>query len=417
MPGQMQGRMARAGLIGLIFAMLVFVPAGCRQSAGAAPNGAGAPIVRVKLLEKQDQIVLTAAQPPVVRASADPSAHRLNIPGGSSVAITLAPQGWQAGGVDLGAGNELHIQPAFDGGLRVNGQGYRGVYRLVVVAPGKFDVINDVDIDSYLKGVIPREMPSRWDMEAYKAQTIAARTYAMYDVAVAGNRYFHVYDDTRSQVYGGIAAETSKSVQSVDQTAGVVLAYGPSGRERIFHAYFSSCCGGIGQSAADALGEADIPPLGERNVGSLCNSSPRFNWPPVVLRKDDLTRRVRAWGAKRNRPEKDMAMIARLEIAQPNRFGRPVRFVITDVRGAQYSLSGEETRWAINTEPQNGPTVLSSFFKPVNETDVIRLVDGHGWGHGVGLCQWCAQSWAERGVRHEDILRASYPGSILVRAY
>jgi SpoIID/LytB domain protein len=137
----------------------------------------------------------------------------------------------------------------------------------------------------------------------------------------------------------------------------------------------------------------------------------------VVIRKDELTRRVRAWGARRGRPERDIATIARLEIAQLNRYGRPVRFTFTDVRGAQYSLGSEETRWAINADANGGPTVLSSFFKPVNETETIQFVDGHGWGHGVGLCQWCAQSWASRGVRHEDILRASYPGSVLVRAY
>ena len=251
--------------------------------------------VRVRLLQNLDNVLITAAQPPIVQASGTPEAHRLNVPSGTEVAITLAGSGWQAGGVDLGIGEELHIRPAFDGGVRVNGHAYRGTYRLVAVSPGRFDVINDVDLDSYLKGVIAREMPSRWDIEAYKAQAIAARTYALYEVATAGSRYWHVYDDTRSQVYGGMASETSKAVQAVEQTSGVVLAYGPLGRERIFKAYFSSCCGGIGQSAADALGDADIPPLTERNVGALCNASPHFNWGPVAFSKAELTRRVRAW--------------------------------------------------------------------------------------------------------------------------
>jgi len=400
-----------------LLALLLFIPAGCRQTAGAK-SASGAPVVRVKLLQNQDQVTLTAAQPPIVHVTASPDAKRLNLPDGSSVSIRLAPAGWQAGGVDLGAGEELRIRPAFEGGLRVNGQAHRGEYRLVATSPGKFDVINDVDVDSYLKGVLPREMPSRWDLEAYKAQAIAARTYALYEVASAeSDRSFHVYADTRSQVYGGIAAETAKSVQAADETAGVVLAYGPKGREKIFKAYFSSCCGGIGQSAADAMGDADIPPLAARNVGTNCNASPRFNWPPVVIPKDELTRRIRIWGSRRNRPEKSIAALSRIEISQVNRFNRPARFVLIDTRGAQFSLTSEELRWAVNADAGSGPTLLSSFCKPVNEPDAVRFVDGHGFGHGVGLCQWCAQSWAQRGVRHEAILRASYPSAILVRAY
>jgi stage II sporulation protein D len=415
----MQGCTCKSGIAGavVLLALLLFLPAGCRQTAGAK-SASGAPIVRVKLLQNQEQVVFTAAKPPVVQVSSNTHANRLKVPDGSSVSIRLAPAGWQAGGVDLGAGEELLIRPAFDGGLRVNGQAHRGEYRLVATAPGRFDVINDVDIDSYLKGVLPREMPTRWDIEAYKAQAIAARTYALYEVAGAGSdRSWHVYADTRSQVYGGIDAETAKSVAAADETAGVVLAYGPKGREKIFKAYFSSCCGGIGQSAADAMGDADIPPLSARNVGANCNASPRFNWAPVVIPKTELTRRIRIWGARRNRLEKNIAPLARIEVSQSNRFGRPVRFVLIDARGAQYSLTSEELRWAVNADPNGGPTLQSSFCKPVNEIDAIRFVDGHGFGHGVGLCQWCAQSWALKGVRHEEIVRASYPGAVLVRAY
>jgi SpoIID/LytB domain protein len=165
------------------------------------------------------------------------------------------------------------------------------------------------------------------------------------------------------------------------------------------------------------MGDADIPPLREKFVGNLCNASDKFNWAPVVISKDELTRRIRAWGARRGRPEKNMATLARIDIQQVNRYGRPVRFVLTDSRGARYSLSGEETRWACNADADGGPILLSSFFKPVNEPNAIRFVDGHGFGHGVGLCQWCTEALADRGMAHEDIVRHAYPGAVLVRAY
>jgi stage II sporulation protein D len=218
-------------------------------------------------------------------------------------------------------------------------------------------------------------------------------------------------------VYGGIAAETSKSREAVDATRGIVVAFGPEGREKIFKTYFSSCCGGITQSAADAFGDPYLPPLSDQNAQSLCNASPRFNWGPIVIRKDELTRRVRLFGARRNRPEKDMATITQVDVHQTNRFGRPVRFVITDARGQRYSLNGEELRWAVNTDASEGTTLYSSFVKTINDPDVVRFVDGHGWGHGVGMCQWCAQRRAELKMPHEDIVLTAFQRAVLKRAY
>lgn len=200
------------------------------------------------------------------------------------------------------------------------------------------------------------------------------------------------------------------------ETAGVVVASGPKGQEKIFKAYFSSCCGGITQSAADAFGDPPSEPLSDHKAPIMCNESPRFNWGPVVIRKDELTRRIKNWGISKGRAEKDIGMITRLDIAYVNRFGRPIRFTITDVQGRRFSINGTDLRAAINSAVP-GTTVFSSFFTPVDEPDAIRLVDGHGFGHGVGLCQYCAQAQAEQGVPHEQIILDAFPGASLQRAY
>jgi peptidoglycan hydrolase-like amidase len=141
----------------------------------------------------------------------------------------------------------------------------------------------------------------------------------------------------------------------------------------------------------------------------------------VEISKDELTRRLRAYGARRGRGEKDMAPLARLEIQMVNRFDRPIRFVATDTAGVRYTLSGEELRNAINAgaTPESPAKIYSSFMKVINEpgSDVVRFVEGHGNGHGVGMCQWCSEIRAEAGVRHEDIVLAAYPRAKLVRAY
>ena len=201
----------------------------------------------------------------------------------------------------------------------------------------------------------------------------------------------------------------------------IVLAYGQPGRERIFKTYFSACCGGVTQSAADAFGEPYIVPLSDQNLQGLCSQAPRYNWGPVEITKADLTRRLRAYVAKRERREVNIGMIVKLDIQSLNRFNRPIRFIATDENDVRYSLSGEELRNAINgnADKDNPQRVNSSFFKVINEpgSELIKFVEGHGHGHGVGLCQYCSEARADAGMRHEDIILSAFPRAKLVRAY
>jgi stage II sporulation protein D len=383
--------------------------------------------VRVRLVQDQTQVMLGASANPMVSTASAPTPRGLHFLDRSGAAVTLSPAGWNIGSVSFGIG-DLVIQPATEGSLSVNGQFYRGSLRLVALSADHFDVINEnLDVEGYLKGVLPRELYPHWSLETYRAQAIVARTYALYEVQTAGrNRYWDLYPDQRSQVYGGVGAETAISRQAVDDTAGIVLAYGPADRETIFKAYFSSCCGGVTQAASDAFGDPPLAPLSEQNVGPVCNACTKFNWNPVELKKDELTRRFHTWARRKAeqegkaRAEESMAAIDRVEIILLNRFGRPSRFRVTDVANKQYVLFSEEFRSAANSVDSAGEPTLSSSFLKIDSrpgSDVVRFVEGHGYGHGVGLCQWCAQARAERGMRHEDILAAAYPRARLVRAY
>jgi stage II sporulation protein D len=407
--------MRRISLCILLWASLLMIPAGCSRTV-IPSTAADAPIVRVRLLESQDKVLVTASSPPLIQTTTKAAAP-MPFPN-APVEVVLATDGWRIGDVPVGTG-ELIVSPSPEGSVEINGQSYRGTYRLVPVGANKFDLINYVDIDSYLKSVVSRELLSGWHEEAYKAQAIVARTYALYEAKTnSTGKYWDLYDDTRSQVYGGIKSESNKSIRAVDATAGVVLAYGPEGQEKIFKAYFSSCCGGISQSAYDAFGDPYIEPLSDQNVGPMCNISPHFNWGPIDMTKAELTRRIKAWGASKGRAEKDMGPLDRIDIQYVNRFNRPIRFLLTDTSGKRYSLGSEETRWACNFDaPKDGPKLKSSFFRPVSNGDKISFVDGHGYGHGAGMCQWCTEARAEAGWRHEDIVLTSFPKAKLFRAY
>jgi stage II sporulation protein D len=100
---------------------------------------------------------------------------------------------------------------------------YRGDIE-VRVDGGGVTAINDIDMDSYLRGVVAGEMPSTWPLEALKAQAVAARTYALATRKVGGA--FDQYPDTRSQVYRGVTGESVRSDAAVSETSGRILTYG-----------------------------------------------------------------------------------------------------------------------------------------------------------------------------------------------
>lgn len=404
--------------------LAVFLPLGCVQDINSeSPVGAGSPRIRVLLIETGG-ISLQGGEGSEVTFDQSRQAP-IALPFRSETQLQLAGNDWRLGGSAIGGGS-LTIRPGALGGLRVNGTLYRGYLKLVPVAYGKFDVINNVDIEDYLKSVVTSEMYRDWPLEALKSQAVCSRTYALYEVHTAGmSRAWDVYSDERSQVYGGVDRETSGGREAAAGTAGVVLTYGP-GEGKIFKAYFSSCCGGITQAAADAFpGDPYVQPLAEHYNGPCCMESKYFNWGPIVIQKAELARRFREWADRHGRavgralPESGILGIYRIDVQGVNRYGRPNRVLITDTRGIQYSWPAEQLRSAVNTDPRGGATIPSSFCKINSDPggSSITFYEGHGFGHGVGMCQWCAEGKAAQGARCEQILASAFPGAKLVRAY
>ncbi|MEK6278206.1 MAG: SpoIID/LytB domain-containing protein [Actinomycetota bacterium] len=126
------------------------------------------------------------------------------------------------------------------GKVRIAGQGaFRGAFEAVPTSSGgSLNVINAVNVDKYVQGVIAGEMPSSWPLEALKVQAVAARSYAL-SSQVNGNG-FGLYDDTRSQVYNGIAGETARTNRAAKETKQEVIMYGGE----IVRAYYSASSGG-----------------------------------------------------------------------------------------------------------------------------------------------------------------------------
>lgn len=108
------------------------------------------------------------------------------------------------------------------GALTLSGKGrYDGSF-VFTIASGHVQTVNDVPLEDYVEGVVPSEMPSGWPAQALEAQAIAARTYVLTTTVSSA---FDAYSDDRSQVYGGVGAETTATNNAVTATAGQVVEY------------------------------------------------------------------------------------------------------------------------------------------------------------------------------------------------
>jgi stage II sporulation protein D len=137
----------------------------------------------------------------------------------------------------------------------------KGTYRgsLEVRASGAgLQAINVIEIEDYVRGVVAKESPSSWPIEALKAQAVAARSYGL-STGIRGGT-FDLYDDTRSQAYGGVAAETAKTDQAVNSTRLQVVMYG----SKIAQTFFFSTSGGHTENnefSSLGFGQPPIPYL------------------------------------------------------------------------------------------------------------------------------------------------------------
>lgn len=141
--------------------------------------------------------------------------------------------------------NYIVIKPV-SGFISVKGKWYRGEF-MVYNQGGALTIINHVNIEDYIRGVVPSEMPSGWTFEAHKAQAIAARSYALANIGKRATYGYDLKDTPEDQAYGGASAEAASTNKAVEDTKGIVLIY----NLKIIPAYYSASAGGQTSSSAD----------------------------------------------------------------------------------------------------------------------------------------------------------------------
>ena len=439
---------------------------------------------------------------------------------------------------------EFHPPAGGHGVVAFDGTDWPGPLRLVPVTEeaGAIDVVIDVPLVRYLPGVLAKELLRSWDLEAFKAQAIAARSFAICEHAHWSSvRHYDLIAGEASQAWVGVTKDP-KPREAVQATRGLVLSFDG----RVVPCYYSSTCGGTPANAAESLTRNPnhgIAPLAAGAAAATahrdcCADAPRFRWQQSFA-NTVICERIRRWATDQREAQAEregrmqsaraaatgtsgtastsasplnsmrtastastsvasvagstlkfesvtsepavgarassavgapavpapsaraaevraagnaasaamqsatqaptrngivdiaddaplselaaLQSIRSIDIMSVNAASRPTRLAIHDSLGHVLQIRAEDFRRAVNYAREGEPTPKdrlnsSHLLKVTVKSTEIQFV-GQGFGHGVGMCQYGAQSMARSGANALLILRTYYPGAAVVRAY
>lgn len=376
---------------------------------------------------------------------------------------------------DGGSSKALGIMPDVTGvgETRTWFKGYRypGGFRYERINGGNLTVVNIVDMEDYLIGVVPYEMSNSWPLEALKAQAVCARSYAYNSLNHHSSYHFDICNGTDCQVYygfGGGSTYNANAAQAVEETAGVYAKY----NGKVIEAYYSASHGGASESVYNVWGSSlstypylcGVKDPYEADTASL---NPYSSW-TVSYTTSSLTQRLQSKGygtgttvASMDLTYSDLGNVIAVKVnyanGQSNTF-KPtnmrstfgissIRFQVNNsgsgsggtasdgslaVNGSgtlpeqdsYYVISGtgsvgktdREDLYAISGSGSVDSVTSSSGGSTVTEGNVVHVsgssyvFEGSGNGHQIGMSQWGAYAMAKRGFTYDEIITFYFPG-------
>ncbi|WP_303298108.1 SpoIID/LytB domain-containing protein [Mitsuokella multacida] len=367
-----------------------------KATATEAQPAKQAPDLRVGLASGRASLTIT------------PAGGKAAVQTGSSKTITLAANTaaairWQAGAFLVGReklrGEVLMIRPAAKAGeLSLDGRRYRGALELRHKGGG-LTAVNIVPVDDYLRSVVPEEMPVDWPAEAIKAQSVAARSFALASCGRHAGEGYDLCTTTHCQLYTGTAAEKSASNAAIKATRGEVLTYGGKPIEALFH----TDSGGMTENSEDVWG-SHVPYL----RAAKDTPAKTMPWTKTISRAD-IERKLAAKGH-------DIGKVRSIALS-PLAIGRAAKDRTASGRVKTMTVKGTK-----GTATLSGTTwrslfgLKSTLFDAKLTKDAVTFT-GYGSGHGLGISQWGAKRLAESGKSYADILHHYYTGTTLQQLY
>lgn len=333
----------------------------------------------------------------------------------------------------------------------------------------KLNIINIIGIEEYLYGVLKKEISPRWPAEVLKAQAIAARTFAIFNMDKYIDEGYNICASTNSQAYGGVNHEDPLTNKAVDETRGVIMTY----KGKPINAVYHSDSGGYTEDSENVWGSF-LPYL--RSVESKFEekvSPPHHTWTYSIDEKD-LTRKLQKEGYTVN----SVVSIEPVNKSETGRISELAFFTDNNevisvkannfrsligvglIRSTLFSIKviGKEIEIAKDTEDKKEiedkeeqrkstkeileqkkdwtiKELLDLMKKnkeergkekkvEVSEAEIVKsntpltfVFSGSGNGHGVGMSQWGAYGMAVQGSGYQDILKYYYQGINITKKY
>lgn len=268
-------------------------------------------------------------------------------------------------------------------------------------------VVIELPLEEYLPGVLAKEMGNAGEeeLEALKAQAVAARSYAYVKINSGKNLDYDLETDVSHQAFDPRADGSPAIRKAVEKTRGQILVC----RGKPFTPNYHSTCGGRTALPSEAWGTPDsLYPWAKSVKCDHCRISPRFRW-NVDLASGELVRRALGL-ADTTIPITDVSIIDR----GPS--GRVNRLKISSQAGDTV-LFRDRIRFQMADKP-----LPSSWFEVSCQRDELGNVasvefTGKGFGHGVGMCQWGAMGMAREGRNYKKILRDYYQDVEVTKLY
>ncbi|MEN6412608.1 MAG: SpoIID/LytB domain-containing protein [Veillonellales bacterium] len=341
--------------------------------------------------------------------------------------------------------------------VEVNKRRYRGQIT-IHQTQGKngLTVVNTLPLEQYLYGVIAREVSPEWPLEAVKAQAVAARTYALYNLGKHQADGYDVCSTTDCQLYGGLESEASGAIQAVNDTYGQAVLY----QGKLIAAYFHSNSGGYTEDSENVWGTYQ-PYL--RGVVDEDQNTPHFKWTKQFT-PTEFEGIMRRYGYSIGSLQ--AFQLSKLTSPPVSAFDRGISGRIKTVRimgtAGMVEISGNKLRSILTLDSTlfdisivtpvpkaievqitdntgdhekkkievNVPASQEKEF--LNDKDTVHrltgrpgetiVFNGFGWGHGLGLSQWGAKVMADRAPKGDttyfkEILRHYYQGVDIIKIY
>ena len=270
---------------------------------------------------------------------------------------------------------------------------------LVAALDKRLRVNNHIDIESYLRGVVPSESYPSWPMETLKAQAVAARTYVLYQVNHRTRRAYDVVDNEGDQAYKGVDREHPRTNNAVVNTAGEVLIK-PGGKQssKPILAMYSANSGGH-TADAKAIFRVD---------NSILKAQPD-PW--------SLEGKMATWTRRFSRAEVEQGLakvgvkVNNLQAIEPVTIGPSGRLI-------RVRLVHDGKPIKVRSRPVlTGALKLPEILVEIRRQGDHFVFNGRGWGHGVGYSQWGGAGMGKKGKNYRDILAYYYSGAELKRLW